>query len=153
MRAPRQATRPRFPRPRSDASRHRGPGCQADRAGIAAFLSPLRTWPALRCPSKAWTTRAAAIGRRSQSASSSDLRSSRLGRSRNKGKATGGAGNFVRPARRSHHSRSALGRRNRGLLLWPFGPLRKVQRWCCRSRAEAAPRSAIQFVFVRPSKC
>src|SRR6266478_4280539 len=43
LRAPRQARGPRFPRPRSDAPRHRRPGRQSDRSGIAAFLSPLRT--------------------------------------------------------------------------------------------------------------
>ena len=64
---------PRFPRPRSDTSRHRGPGCQGDCAGIAALLSPLRTWPALRCPGKAWIARPATFGRRTQSAPSPDL--------------------------------------------------------------------------------
>ena len=60
--------------PRSDAPRHRGPGGQGDRSGIAAFLSPLRARPALRCPGEARIARPAAAGTRAQSASSPDLR-------------------------------------------------------------------------------
>ena len=74
LRAPRQARGPRFPRPRSDAPRHRGPGRQSDRSGIAAFLSPLRAWPALRCSGKARIARPAAVGKRAQSDSPPYLR-------------------------------------------------------------------------------
>ncbi len=51
-----EAGGPRFPRPRSDASRHRDAGRQSDRSGIAALLSPLRAWPALRCAGQARIT-------------------------------------------------------------------------------------------------
>ena len=54
VRFAREASGPRFPRPRSDASRHRGAGRQSDRSGIAAFLPPLRAWSALRCAGEAW---------------------------------------------------------------------------------------------------
>ena len=65
---------PRFPRPRSDAARHRGPGRQSDRSGNAAFLSPLRARPALRCPGQARIARPAAAGKRAQSVSPPYLR-------------------------------------------------------------------------------
>ena len=74
LRGPRQARGARFPRARSDAPRYRGPGGQGDRSGIAAFLSPLRARPALRCPGEARLARPAAAGTRAQSASSPDLR-------------------------------------------------------------------------------
>ena len=70
----RQARGPRFPRPRSDAPRHRRPGRQSDRSGTAAFLSPLRAWPALRCSGKARIARPAAVGKRAQSNSPPYLR-------------------------------------------------------------------------------
>ena len=70
----RQARGPRLPRPRSDAPRHRCPGRQSDRSGIAAFLSPLRAWPALRCSGKARIARPAAVGKRAQSTSPPYLR-------------------------------------------------------------------------------
>ncbi len=53
LRLPCEASRPRFSCPRSDASRHRGAGRQSDRSRVAAFLSPLRAWAALRCAGKA----------------------------------------------------------------------------------------------------
>ena len=61
LRASRQARGPRLPRSRSDAPRHRCPGRQSDRSGNAAFLSPLRAWPALRCSGKARIARPAAV--------------------------------------------------------------------------------------------
>ena len=85
----RQASGPRFPRPRSDAARHRGPGRQGDRSGIAALLPPLRPRPALRYPGKARMARATVVGNRAQSASSPHLRSSRLARSRNQSVGSG----------------------------------------------------------------
>ena len=51
--ASRQTSGPRFPRPQSDAPRHRGAGRPSDRSGNAAFLSSLRAWPALRCSGQA----------------------------------------------------------------------------------------------------
>ncbi len=65
---------PRFPRPRSDASRHRGPGRAGDRSGIAAFLSPLCAGPALRRAGKARIAGSADQGKRAQSDSPSYLK-------------------------------------------------------------------------------
>ena len=141
---------PRFPGSRSDAPRHRGPGRQGDRSGIAAFLSPLRAWPALRCPGQARMARPAAAGKRAQSASSPDLRGVRLARSRNKARATGWRRRtVVRPARRSRRARSARGRKHRRLLRWPFGRPGKVQRRRGGSRAGPAHGSAARLVCVR----
>ena len=103
----RQASGPRLPRPRSDAPRHRGPGRQSDRSGIAAFLSPLRARPALRCSGKARIARPAAAGKRAQSDSPPHLRVIRLARSRNKAEGDGLRRNCFRPAQRSRHARSA----------------------------------------------
>ena len=58
---------PRFPRPQSNAPRHRNAGRPGDRSRIAPLLSPLRARPALRCSRKARLARPAAQGRRSQS--------------------------------------------------------------------------------------
>ena len=74
LREPRQTRRPRLSRARSDAPRHRGPGRQSGRSGTAAFLSPLRAWPALRRSGKARIARAAAAGKRAQSDSPPYLR-------------------------------------------------------------------------------
>ena len=69
-----QARGSRFPGPQSDAPRYRRSRGQSDRSGNAAFLSPLRAWPALRCSGKARISRAATVGDRAQSNSSSYLR-------------------------------------------------------------------------------
>ena len=47
------ARRPRLPRSGPDAARHRRAGRARDRSGDAAFLSPLRGGPALRCSGEA----------------------------------------------------------------------------------------------------
>ena len=58
---------PRFPRPQSNAPRHRNARRPGGRSRIAPLLSPLRARPALRCSRKARVARPAAQGRRSQS--------------------------------------------------------------------------------------
>ena len=54
----------RFPRARPDPARRRGPRGPGDRSGLAAFLSPLRAGPALRCSGQAGIARSADTGKR-----------------------------------------------------------------------------------------
>ena len=149
LRRYRQARGPRFPRPQSDAARHRGPGRQSDRSGTAAFLSPLSRRPALRCSGQARIARPAAAGKRAQSVSPPYLRVMPACALPQKRRATGAPTQHFRPAQRSRHARSAGRRKSRRLLRWLFGRLGKIQRGCGGSRAGPAHRPAARLVRVR----
>ena len=69
--------RPRLPRSRPDAARHRRSGRARDRTGDAPFLSPLRAGPALRYSCEARMARPADAGKRTQSDPPSYLRANR----------------------------------------------------------------------------
>ena len=104
----RQARRPRLSGARPDPARHRGAGRARHRSGFAAFLSPLRARPALRCSGQVGMDRPAGAGERSQSASSQDLRR-RFARAAEKRRAAAAAGNSFRSAQQPCHDRSARG--------------------------------------------
>ena len=122
---------------------------QSDRSGNAAFLSPLRARPALRCSGQARMARPAAVGKRAQSNSPPYLRVIPACALTRQGEGDGLRRDCFRPARRSRHARSARGRKDHRPLRRLFGRLGNVQRRRRGSRAGSAHRSAARLVRVR----
>ena len=93
------------------------PVVQSDRSGTAAFLSPLRARPALRCSGEARMARPADAGKRAQSDSPPYLRAISALRApeTRRGRRAASPTRF-RPAQRPCHTRSAGGRKHRRLL-------------------------------------
>ena len=147
LRRYRRASGPRFSRSRSDAARRRGAGRPGDRSRPAAFLSPLRTGPALRCSGQARMAGSAVAGKRTDAVPSALLKGHAGLRAPGKKNKRRIAPPAISARLSGHITLEAQrGRNYPRLLRWPFGRPGEVQRRRREARAGSAHRSAAGFV-------
>ena len=137
-------SRIRFPRARPDAARRRGPRRQSARSGLAAFLSPLRARPALRCPGEAWAIGSPATGKRTHSVPATHLKAGLVACSPEKAEQDNRA-NHRRPAERPFLPSHAGRRKHCRGLERLFGQPRTIQRGGDRARGASRHRPAARL--------